>query len=212
MAEVVIKLEVPKALEAKSKEAIEKVLKEFVKEVKLEVAKEIISKSELTEEQAKELAEEVELEVAKKHGLIWVKLVVDANRIFSALIKRGFTLDLLRMLSKLNIELVVPQYLFEEIEKRENKLLKYSKLSKPELEFVLKLILENLKVFPKSEYEKFFEVAKLLAPHPKDVPYFALALALNCPIWSDEKAFKKQSKIKVFSTKELIEFLSKIKL
>ena len=28
------------------------------------------------------------------------------------------------------------------------------------------------------------------------------------PIWSNEKAFKKQSKVKVFSTKDLIAFLS----
>jgi len=50
--------------------------------------------------------------------------------------------------------------------------------------------------------------AKLLAPHLKDVEYFALALRFDFPIWSNEKAFKKQSKVKVFSTKDLIAFLS----
>jgi len=32
--------------------------------------------------------------------------------------------------------------------------------------------------------------AKELAPHLKDVEYFALALKLDCPIWAQEKAFK----------------------
>ena len=38
--------------------------------------------------------------------------------------------------------------------------------------------------------------------------YFALALKLDCPIWSNEKAFKKQSVVKAFSTSDLISFLS----
>ncbi|MBK5191552.1 MAG: hypothetical protein JJE19_08685 [Methanosarcinales archaeon] len=52
--------------------------------------------------------------------------------------------------------------------------------------------------------------AKALAPHLKDVEYFALALKLGCPIWAQEKAFKKQSVVKVFSTSELLAFLSRI--
>ena len=50
--------------------------------------------------------------------------------------------------------------------------------------------------------------AKVLAPHLKDVEYFALALKLDCPLWSNEKAFKKQSRVKVFSTSKLISLLS----
>jgi len=37
-----------------------------------------------------------------------------------------------------------------------------------------------------------------------------LALKLDCPIWAQEKAFKEQSKVKIFSTSELISFLSGI--
>ena len=40
--------------------------------------------------------------------------------------------------------------------------------------------------------------------------YFALALKLDCPIWAQEKAFKKkQSRIRVFHTTELKPLLSK---
>jgi len=55
------------------------------------------------------------------------------------------------------------------------------------------------------QYEEFKKIARPLAPHKsdKDIPYFALALKLNCPIWSNEPEFKEQSKIKIFNTQDL---------
>ncbi len=53
----------------------------------------------------------------------------------------------------------------------------------------------------------FLSEAKEIAPHKKDVPYFTLALAFNAGIWSDEKAFKNQTRVKVFSTEELKKIL-----
>jgi len=55
-------------------------------------------------------------------------LVVDAEVIFASLIKRGFTLDLIRLLKERGYELVTPEYIFEEVRRKEKKLLKYSKL------------------------------------------------------------------------------------
>ena len=64
----------------------------------------------------------------------------------------------------------------------------------------------------KEKYEQSLSEAAKISPHGTDVhkddPYFALALFFNAPIWSDEKAFKKQPKVKVFSTSDLISFLS----
>ena len=39
-------------------------------------------------------------------------LVVDAEVIFASLIKRGFTLDLIRLLRERGYELVTPEYIF----------------------------------------------------------------------------------------------------
>ncbi|RLF61232.1 MAG: hypothetical protein DRN25_00845 [Thermoplasmata archaeon] len=47
-----------------------------------------------------------------------MKLVVDAEVIFASLIARGFTLQLIKVLSDLDIELLSPEYVFEEINKR----------------------------------------------------------------------------------------------
>ena len=134
-------------------------------------------------------------------------LIVDANVLFSALIKRSFTFDLFESLSGRGFDLHSPQYLLEEIETKRDRLLEYSKLMPSELDFAAELLLGKIKIISKSEYESFLSEAKDLAPHIKDVAYFALALSLNCAIWSDEKAFKKQDKVKVYSTSELFKEL-----
>jgi len=40
-------------------------------------------------------------------------------------------------------------------------------------------------------------------PDPDDMAYFALALKLNCAIWSNDKKLKEQDKVKVYNTHEL---------
>ena len=70
MAEVIVKLDVPQSLESKFGKALDKVVNEFVEKLKFSVAKEMLSKSELTEKQAEKLADEVKSGIAKRHGLL----------------------------------------------------------------------------------------------------------------------------------------------
>ncbi len=51
--------------------------------------------------------------------------------------------------------------------------------------------------------------AKSICPDPDDIQYFALALKLGCPIWSNDKALKEQNTVEVISTGELIDNLAK---
>jgi len=55
--------------------------------------------------------------------------------------------------------------------------------------------------------DKIEEASKLLAEHKKDVPYLALALKYNCSVWSYDKNIKKQNKVKVCNTKEILELI-----
>ena len=68
-----------------------------------------------------------------------------------------------------------------------------------------RVIAWEIEFIPVVEYKEFLKEAELICPDPDDVEYFALALKLNCPIWSNDKALKEQSVIKVLSTSELIE-------
>ena len=50
--------------------------------------------------------------------------------------------------------------------------------------------------------------AKSLISHETDIPFLALALELDIPLWSNDPHFKQQSLVKVFTTEELIKVLS----
>ncbi len=69
-------------------------------------------------------------------------------------------------------------------------------------------IKEEIVFIPFDEFIRYAAEAETLAPHAKDVHYFALALAYNAAIWSNEKAFKHQSEVRIYSTAEVLALVS----
>jgi len=69
---------------------------------------------------------------------------------------------------------------------------------------ILEIIKKIITLVPIEEFENKINEAKGISPDPNDVIYFALALKLNCPIWSNDKKLKEQKEIKIYSTSELI--------
>ncbi len=131
---------------------------------------------------------------------------MDANVLFSFFKKDSATRRLLRTLTILGTRLISPDFVLEELVRDKERVKQYAGIDEIEFLFLLSLLEKRVEVFSKSEYEKFLTEAEGLLPgHLKDVPYFALALKLNCTIWSNEKRLKKQDKVKVFSTRELLE-------
>lgn len=62
----------------------------------------------------------------------------------------------------------------------------------------------RIQFIPFDEFKKEIKNAKQISPDPYDMEYVALALAKNCAIWSNDKELKKQNKVKVYSTTELL--------
>lgn len=135
-------------------------------------------------------------------------LVVDANRVISALLSKG-EVPIIFLVNKFlkKFEFVSPEYLFFELGRNIDEIVEKSKLSPNELAIVFRYLKEEISFIPFEQFNRFSKEAELITPHSKDVSYFALALALNCPIWSEEKAFKKQSKVKILSTSEVWKIL-----
>ena len=131
-----------------------------------------------------------------------MKLVVDANILFSALIKEGMTK---KILFDLSYELYSPAFIFEEFKKHQNEILFKTHRTNEEFYKILESLKEIISFVPDEDFTDYIEGAEKICPDYDDSAYFALALKLNCPIWSGEKSFKEQSKIKVFNTKELVE-------
>ena len=130
-----------------------------------------------------------------------MKLVADANILFSCLIKEGKTIELF-----LNpfLKLHAPEFLLEEFEKYKKEILNKTNRTQEEFDNIFNILKEIITLIPMKKFENYFEEAKIFCPDKNDVNYFALALKLNCPIWSNDKKLKQQDKIKVYSTRDLI--------
>ena len=131
-------------------------------------------------------------------------LVADMNILFSFFKKHTFTR---KLLSNPNLELYSPIYSLDELNKYSQELISKSKINTGTFELYKKVLSWFIKFIPVSEYKEFKDKADSISPDPNDTQYFALALKLNCPIWSNDKKLKEQFEIKVLNTSELIELL-----
>ncbi len=130
-------------------------------------------------------------------------LVVDANILFAALIRDSITSEL--MLQN-NLHLYAPEYIMDEFEWYRNIIKKKTNRSDDEFDIALDIFQRRIELVPHEEIKPFIAKATAISPDVKDVPYIALALKLHIAIWSNDKALKeKQRKIKVYSTKEIID-------
>lgn len=131
-----------------------------------------------------------------------MKLIVDANVLFSALIKDGLTAELL-ISDKL--QLFAPEFLFTEFAKYKELILRKTHRNEEEFNNFLEILKEQIYIVPKKEIMPFMDEADKISPDPKDTIYLGLAIALKSNIWSNDKKLKQgQTKVKVFSTEELL--------
>ncbi len=139
-----------------------------------------------------------------------MKLIVDANILFSALIKDGLTAELL-ISDKL--QLFAPEFLFTEYTKYKDLILRKTHRKEEEFNNFLEILKDQIFIVPKKEIMPFMDEADKISPDPKDTVYFALAIALKSNIWSNDKKLKQsQTKINVFSTEELLKRTELIKI
>ena len=129
-------------------------------------------------------------------------LVVDANVLFSILIKSGKTEEIML---ETELHLFCPEFIFEEFEKYKDEILEKTKRTEKEYKDVFEIIKVKIKTIPNEETEKYMDEARRISPDKKDVDYFALALKMKCAIWSNDKPItNKQNEVIVYNTEELV--------
>jgi len=133
-----------------------------------------------------------------------MKLVIDTNILFSFFNENSFTK---KLITNPSLNLISPEFSLTKLKKYSELIIKKSKISKKTFEHFLKDLKTFTKFINNKIYLKYLDNAQRIAPDEKDKDFLALSLKENCPLWSNDKELKKQSKIKVFSTKELIELL-----
>lgn len=138
-----------------------------------------------------------------------MKLVIDANELFSGIITRGkelqsWTLDIL---FSDKVELSAPFRLLVELERNKEEIRSKSGFSERDFEAFIGIVKLRVRFIPLEEFLDKISESKELAPHTKDIEYFALALKLDCAIWSEEFGFKEQSKVEAYNSEDLAKLL-----
>jgi len=134
-----------------------------------------------------------------------MQLVVDTNILLSFFRENPVRFIIVNA-EFFGINLSTPEYTIDELKNNESDVLKYSKLNSSQFNESLSELSKFVAVVPKTSFDMFESQAKQLI-HDKDVPIFALALKLECAIWSNEPRFKEQSKVDIFNTEDLRKLL-----
>ena|SRR3989344_6170200 len=132
-----------------------------------------------------------------------MNIVADTNILISALIKNGITRE---FIIKSENNFLIPEFEIYEIYEHKKEIIKKSKLLEKEFDVLFIRLLRNIKIIPSDLIiDKKIEAEKIIGHIDKDdVQFIATALIFNAIIWSDDKHFKKQNKIKTLTTKEII--------
>lgn len=134
-------------------------------------------------------------------------VVVDANELFSLLIRETEYSEEILVSNKL--QLIAPELLLIEFSNNKEEVLSKTHRTSEEFNKLLSVFERRIKFIPEEEFKEFIpDACKIFPEHSKDAPYLALALKFNCVLWSEEKLLKKQNKVDVLNTKELISLIS----
>ena len=133
-----------------------------------------------------------------------MKIVIDSNIIMSALIKDSITR---KIIVESNNSFFHPKIALRNLEKYKSELIEKSNINEYELNEVLKDLLGKISLIEDEEFlVKLDEAKEIMGTIDiEDIPFIAAALAINADgIWSFNKHFLQQDKIKVITTEELI--------
>ncbi|MFH0955065.1 MAG: PIN domain-containing protein [Candidatus Micrarchaeota archaeon] len=131
-----------------------------------------------------------------------MQVVVDSNVLISAILRSGETR---RLLISRRFDFFCPDFARTEVEKHRIELIRKAKLSEQDFALVVDLVFRCVITIPFEEYVSFKPLALTAGqPDESDWPFLALALKMNCPVWTNDAHFRKQSTVPIFSTTELL--------
>ena len=135
-----------------------------------------------------------------------MKVILDTNILISALIKDSITR---KIIFESGLNFYYPEVSLNELHKHTNLILKKSNMGKEDLDLLLNRLFNYIRLIPKHRIVNCLNEANTLLRHidSDDVVFIAAALISNAAIWSDDKHFQKQKRIKIFTTKDMIEEL-----
>ena len=119
-----------------------------------------------------------------------MRIVVDTNIIFSALIRSRNTIPDIIIAPFSHFKFYTSEYLFKELEKHQQKLLKASKLTEPEInkaktELFKYINIISLEIIPQEIWLKAETLTFDI--DPDDISFVALSIFLDAYLWTGDK-------------------------
>ncbi len=126
----------------------------------------------------------------EKQGQIFeMKIVVDTNILFSALLSPSGKISDLILNSSGVFDFMSPNFVFEELGRHRSKLLKISNYNEQQLDFLMHSLFKNidfidLEYISEINWEKAIELVKNVDQF--DAPFVALSLQTNALLWTGD--------------------------
>lgn len=131
-----------------------------------------------------------------------MRIVIDSNRVFAALIKDHTTRSIL---FNRKFQFFAPSFIKSEIYKYKKEIMRKTKMTKEEINFVLRDIFNKIEIISYREYQDLIKYFKNKINDPKDVSYLAVCKTIKAEgIWTHDPHFKEQKIIRIFTN---IDFL-----
>lgn len=132
-----------------------------------------------------------------------MKIVVDSNILFTFFWKRSVAKELF---SNSDAGWYSPDFAISEIKKYSREIIQKTGISASEFEALLSDLAGIVQFVPLSSYSSFLKKAAAITPDEDDVDFVALALYLECPVWSNDKQLLEIKEVKVLSTEHILNF------
>jgi predicted nucleic acid-binding protein len=136
-----------------------------------------------------------------------MKLIIASNRVMAGLIRDGVAR---KILLHPKFQFYAPEFMLFEIENLADIIAGRSGLSSDEFMHIYSLLVSKIKLVPKAQIETVLKEAESIMGKidTGDVSFLAAALAIpNDGIWTEDRHFEQQNKIKVWKTSALLQLI-----
>lgn len=133
-----------------------------------------------------------------------MRIILDVNVILSALIRDSTTR---KLILTSGFSFYFPEPSLNKIIKYKGYVLEKSGLSAAECDKLIATLFKYVKLIPVGEIQKNWDKAKEIMEHIDEEDVIFIAAALSTPdsaIWSNDRDFEKQSKVKVLKTENIM--------
>lgn len=132
-----------------------------------------------------------------------MKLVADANVLFSAFIRKGLTRN---VWFNNEMQLYEPRYLVPEFRKYAAYLSEKAGITQEDAKELMERLFKKVQWVPTEDLTPYDAAVTHLVIDPKDRPYLACALAVGANLWSHDRHLR-QPRVRCWKTLELAEHL-----